>query len=99
MKIDIALLISLGAVLVIGYCLWLLFALKKDIPGGQVGRQWRLLEVLVWLFALGYLVTPFSELLSEQTLRLIVAIVFFFGALYVMVTVRLIHRIIRLLSG
>jgi hypothetical protein len=98
MKIDIALLITLAAVLVIVYCLWLLFTLKKDIPGGKVGRQWRILEVLVWLFALGYLATPFSELLSEQTLRLIVAMVFFFGALYVMVTVRLLHRVIRLLS-
>jgi len=99
MKIDIVMVITLVAALVIMYSLWLLFSLKKDIPSGEVGRQWRMLEVLVWLFALGYLATPFSELLSEQTLRVIVAVVFFLGAVYVMITVRLIHRIIRLLSG
>ncbi len=59
MKIDIVLFVTFAAILVIVYCLWLLFALKKDIPGGMVGKQWRILEVLVWLFALGYLATPF----------------------------------------
>ncbi len=31
-------------------------------------------------------------------LRTIVAVVFFFGALYVVITIRLIHRIIKLTS-
>ena len=98
MRIDFVLLITIAAIVVMFYCLWLLLSLKKQIPGGMVGRQWRVLEVLVWLFALGYLTTPFANLLSEQMLRLIVAVIFLFGAIYVVITVKLIHRIIKVLS-
>ena len=99
MKIDIVLFIAVAAILVMFYCLWLLISLKKQIPGGTVGKYWRVLEVLAWLFALGYLVTPFASLLSEQMLHLIVSVIFLFGAVYAVITVKLIHRIIRLLSG
>jgi len=98
MRIDIVLLLTVAAIVVMFYCLWLLLSLKKDIPGGMVGKQWRVLEVLVWMFALGYLATPFANLLSEQMLRLIVAVIFLFGAVYVVITVKLIHRIIKVLS-
>lgn len=98
MKIDVVLFITVIAIVVMFYCLWLLLSLKKEIPGGMVGKQWRILEVLVWLFALGYLATPFANLLPEQTLRLIVAVIFLFGAVYVLITVKLIHRIIKVLS-
>lgn len=98
MRIDIVLLITIAAIVVMFYCLWLLLTLKKQIPGGMVGKQWRVLEVLVWLFTLGYLTTPFANLLSEQMLRLIVSVIFLFGAIYVVITVKLIHRIIRVLS-
>jgi hypothetical protein len=98
MKIDIVLLITVAAIVVMFYCLWLLISLKKEIPGGMVGKQWRTLEVLVWLFSVGYLATPFANLLSEQTLRLIAAVIFLFGAVYVVTTVKLIHRIIKVLS-
>lgn len=98
MRIDIVLLITIAAIMVMLYCLWLLLSLKKHIPGGIVGKQWRVLEVLVWLFTLGYLATPFASQLSEQMLRLIVAVIFLFGAVYVVITVKLIHRIIKVLS-
>jgi hypothetical protein len=98
MKFDVVFLVTAAALAVMLYCLWLLLTLRKDIPGGAIGRQWRVLEVLVWLFALGYLATPFASLLSEPMLRLIVAVVFLFGAAYVVITVKLIHRIIREMS-
>lgn len=98
MRIDVVLLITVAAILVMFYCLWLLLSLKKEIPGGIVGKQWRILEMLVWLFALGYLATPFANLLPEQMLRLIVSVIFLFGAIYVVITVKLIHRIIKELS-
>lgn len=98
MRIDLVLLITVAAIVVMLYCLWLLLSLKKEIPGGIVGKQWRILEMLVWLFALGYLATPFANLLPEQMLRLIVSVIFLFGAIYVVITVKLIHRIIKELS-
>jgi hypothetical protein len=99
MKIDIAFIITLAAIAVILYCLWLAFSLRKDIPGGLVGKQWRVLELLVVLFTLGYLAAPFAGSLPPETLKFIVSLVFFFGAVYVVITVKLIHRIIKVLSA
>lgn len=99
MRIDIALITTFVAIAVMLYCLLLAFSLKKDIPGGVVGKQWRVLELLVLLFALGYLATPFAGALPEDMLRLIVSLIFLFGAIYVVITVRLIHRIIKAFSS
>src|SRR3569832_1425643 len=99
MRIDIALITTFAAIAVMLYCLLLAFSLKKDIPGGVVGKQWRMLELLVLLFALGYLATPFAGALPEEVLRLIVSLIFLFGAIYVVITVKLIHRIINVLSS
>lgn len=98
MKFDITFIITLAAIAVMLYCLVLAFSLRKDIPGGLVSKQWRVLELLVVLFTLGYLATPFAASLSEGTLRLIVSLIFLFGAIYVVITVKLIHRIIKALS-
>ena len=99
MKFDITFIITLAAIAVMLYCLFLVYSLRKDIPGGLVSKQWRVLELLVVLFALGYLATPFAASLSEETLRQIVSLIFFFGAIYVVITVKLIHRIIKALSA
>ena len=99
MKFDITFIITLAAIAVMLYCLFLVYSLRKDIPGGLVSKQWRVLELLVVLFALGYLATPFAASLSEETLRQIVSLIFLFGAIYVVITVKLIHRIIKALSA
>ena len=57
MKFDITFIITLAAIAVMLYCLFLAFSLRKDIPGGLVSKQWRVLELLVVLFTLGYLAT------------------------------------------
>lgn len=97
-KMDATLFITLAAIAVMLFCLLLAFRLSKDIPGGLVAKQWRMLELLVILFTFGYLATPFAGYLSTETLRLIVSLIFLFGAIYVVITVRLIHRIIKVLS-
>ncbi|MBK7315012.1 hypothetical protein [Candidatus Aalborgicola defluviihabitans] len=72
---------------------------RSKIPGGVVGKQWRLLTVLVTLFTVGYFITPFFTLLPPEIINLIVALIFFFGAIYVLITVRLIYRIIEELTN
>lgn len=99
MQLDVSTAISLIAILVMFYCLWLVLSLGKNIPGGVVGRTWRTLTGLVALFTAGYLVTPFFGLLPPELMKLIVALIFLFGAIYVIVTVKLIHRIIEELTG
>lgn len=94
MNIDIVMIITASAILIMFYCLWLTLRLKSSIPGGLVGKKWGMLTGLVSLFSLGYLATPFFNQIPEDLLRLIVALIFLFGAIYVVITVKLIHTVI-----
>lgn len=98
-RFDLVTLISVAAILVMAWCVFTMFRLSARIPGGVVGKTWRLLRWLVGLFLLGYLVTPFFPQLPPDLINLLVALIFFFGALYVLVTIRLIYRIIVVLSS
>ncbi len=97
MKTDAAFFINIAAILVMIYCLFLVLSLKRNIPGGVVGRTWSILTVLVALFTAGYFVTPFFGMLPPATINLLVSFIFLFGAIYVVITVRLIYRIIEAL--
>lgn len=87
--------INIASIVVMLICLATVFKLRANIPGGVVGKQWGYLTVLVTLFTLGYFVTPFFASLPPDVINLMVALIFFFGAVYVLITVRLIYRIIE----
>jgi len=89
------LLINVAAILVMLFCLVTVYRLRASVPGGVVGRQWSLLTTLVTLFTLGYFVTPFFDRLPNDIIHVVVALIFFFGAVYVLITIRLIYRIIE----
>jgi hypothetical protein len=97
-NLDIAQVFSFGAILVMAYCLWLVVSLKANVPGGIIGKRWNLLMGLVMLFTAGYLTTPFFSALPEDVLRLIIGVIFLSGALYVVLTVKLIYRVIQELT-
>jgi len=99
MKFDISTWISIAAIFVMLYCLFLVFSLGKSVPGGVVGKQWKFLTFLVVLFTMGYLTTPFFGLIPAQLVSILVSLIFFFGAIYVVITVKLIHSIIEALSA
>ncbi len=99
MKYDVSTWISIAAILVMIYCLVLVFTLGKQVPGGVVGKQWKFLTFLVVLFTLGYLTTPFFNLLPPELVSVMVSLIFFFGAIYVVITVKLIFRIIEELTA
>lgn len=99
MTTDLSALITYAAIAVIALCLVMVLALRKGVPGGVVGRQWRVLTFLVGLFTAGYLVAPFFGVLPVETMRLIVSLIFLFGAVYVLITIRLVYRVIKELAG
>lgn len=90
--------IIIAAMLLMLYALWLVIRLKKQIPGGMVGKNWNFLLALVLLFAAGYIAMPFLANVPPEILILAVAGIFLFGAIYVIVTIQLIYRIIRVLA-
>lgn len=98
MKLDYSLFFTLAAVFLIVFCLVQVLTLKREIPGGVVGKQWTILSWLVVLFTIGYLAAPFFGTIPVETLRLIVSLIFLFGAVYVLITIRLIYRIIQVFS-
>ena len=98
MGLNLLTIIDFSAILIMFYCLYLVLSLKSSIPGGMVGKRWNFLSILVVLFTLGYLTTPFFDQLPEDILRLVVSLIFLFGAIYVTVTIRLIFNIIRELT-
>lgn len=95
---DPSLGISTVAILIMIYCLWLVFTLKSEVPGGVIGRQWTVVSWLVVLFTIGYFATPFFRELPPASLHTIVSVIFLFGAIYVVVTVKMIFRIIKIMS-
>ena len=99
MAVEITAMLTALSIIVMLYCLWLVLTLKARVPGGVVGRRWRYLTVMVGFFALGYAAIPFFGDLPETTMRMVVASIFFFGALYVAITIRLIYTVIEELSA
>ncbi|MHB1236335.1 MAG: hypothetical protein ACYCY7_02120 [Gallionella sp.] len=98
MDFDINIILNAVAILIMFYCLYLVLSLKSSIPGGMIGKRWNFLTLLVALFSIGYLTTPFFGRLPAEILRLVDSLIFIFGAVYVAVTIRLIFNIIRELS-
>lgn len=96
--LNLPLIFSILAIAVIVYGLWLVISLKKEMPGGIVGKRWNTLILLVLMFTIGFAFGPFFGSLDIQTLRLLVSLIFFFGAIYVVITIRMIYNIIRVLS-
>jgi uncharacterized membrane protein YfcA len=68
------------------------------VPGGIIGKTWNTLIILVVVFTVGYLTTPFFSAIPEEWLRLIIGVIFLLGSLYVVLTVKLIYRIIQELA-
>lgn len=98
LNLDISLIISFAAILVMIFCLLQVYTLKSKIPGGVIGKRWNFLVMLVVLFSVGYLATPFFGALPAELMRLIASLIFFFGAIYVLITVKLIYRVIQELT-
>jgi len=98
MDINVTTVLNIVAILIMFYCLYLVLSLKSSIPGGMVGKHWNFLTLLVSLFSIGYLTTPFFDQLPTNIQHLVVSFIFVFGAIYVLVTVRLIFNVIRELT-
>ncbi|MBI1810352.1 MAG: hypothetical protein HY035_04190 [Nitrospirae bacterium] len=98
LHIDAITIISLSSIAIMFYALWLVLHFKKAVPRGVVRSVWNYLVLLVLFFSLAYLTTPFFRFIPEDIMRFVAAFIFFFGAIYVVITVRLTYRIIKGLS-
>jgi len=98
MNINLTVLLTWLSIAIMLFALYRVISLKREMPGGVVGRQWTNLTGLVILFAVGYVAIPFLDELSKELLQLVVAGIFLFGAVYVLITINLIVAVVRVLS-
>lgn len=98
MGVNLTTILTWASIAVMLFALYRVISLKREIPGGMVGKNWNYLMGLVILFAGGYVAIPFLGELSKELLQLAVAGIFLFGAIYVVITINLIMNVIRVLS-
>jgi len=98
LELNVTLVLSLGSILVMLVGLYQVLAFRRSVPGGVVGKRWNFLTLLVVFFTLGFIFSPFFNLLPNSLLRLFVGIIFFFGSIYVVITINLIHTVIKELT-
>lgn len=87
--------LSVSAISIMLYALFLAFSLRSKIPGGKVRSSWNLLSSLITLFFVGYLTTPFFRYLTQDAKDILVGMIFFAGAIFVVIVIRLFFRIIE----
>ncbi len=88
------LLLSFSAISIIFYALYLVMDLRKKILiGGEVKAAWKRLSWMIVLFAIGYLTTPFFPSLPEFVKDVVVGVMFLFGAIFVVIVIKLFHKI------
>lgn len=68
--------------------------LRKAAPGGTIGRAVNWIFLLIIFFVLGYLLTPFMPRMAMEVNLLFTALIFFFGAVFVVVVLWLIRSLI-----
>lgn len=69
--------------------------LRRVAPGGKVGRVVSLLVAFIALFLVGYLVSPLLPRLPAQVSFVLVSVVFLLGAVYVVLVLWLIGRLVH----
>lgn len=92
------LIINLVGLMIMLRCLFLASRLRSRVQGGVIKQKVDFLFYLVAFFAGGYLVPPFLGLVPETLRPLLVAAFSIFGAVYVIISVRLVNDVIRALS-
>ena len=92
----VSFLISGLAILTMLTCVIRGIAFYRRIPGGKIKRRVAILVALLLFFFLGYIASPFFYLFEKiEYTSLIVYLVFFFGALFVLLSIDTMYAILK----
>lgn len=83
------------AILVMLWALVLVFRLRTTARGGKIGRVVNLLIGFIVFFLLGYIAGPFLPQLGHEVTLLLTSLVFVFGAVFVVIVLKIIEKLIR----
>ena len=93
-QIDLPFVVNAIAIAIMIVGLFMVLGLRRRMGTGAVASAWKLLSILVVLFTLAYLGTPFFGLLPPDSVRMVFAVIFLLGAVYVVTTIRLVQRVL-----
>ncbi|UCE27792.1 MAG: hypothetical protein JSW52_03300 [Candidatus Coatesbacteria bacterium] len=84
------------AILTMGACVIRCFTLLSKVPGGVIRKRIGFLLALLVFFFFGYLASPFFYFLERfEYTTLVVYLVFFFGAVFVLISIGTIGALLR----
>lgn len=83
------------AIVMIFVALVLVLRLRRFAKGGYVGQAVNVLLVFILFFLVAYLVTPFLLSIPPEYGFILMGVVFLFGALFVVLVLRLIDSLVR----
>lgn len=88
------------AILVMLFNTILTFRLRSKLIGGEVGLRWNLLSILVLVFLVAFILSPLLLLLKVPVEYLLLAVfaVFFLGAVFVGIIVRVVRDILQVMD-
>lgn len=92
---NLFLVLSISAILVMFYALYRVNVLRKKVPGGVVRSTWNFLTLLIVMFTVGYLSTPFFPMLPQTVKDMLVGVIFLAGAVFVVIVVNLFYRVVE----
>lgn len=93
-QIDLPFVVNAVAIAIMIVGLFMVLGLRRSVGTGAVASAWKFLSILVVLFTLAYLGTPFFGLLPPDSVRMVFAVIFLLGAVYVVTTIRLVQRVL-----
>ncbi len=93
-------LLSVAAIAVMVTNAVLALRLRKVMIGGEVGDRWNLLTTLIVVFLGGYIIGPVLLFLNVpvETMGVMVFAVFFLGAIFVLVVIKIIKDTLTFLE-
>lgn len=74
----------ISGIIILCYSLYPATRIVKEMPMGPIRKRWWALRTLILLFVLGYLIYLAIVIQGQNLENLIVALIFFFGALFVL---------------
>lgn len=88
------------AILVMLYNTIVTLQLRAKLIGGEVGARWNVLSILVLVFLAAFILSPLLLLLNVPIdyLLLAVFVVFFLGAVFVGIVVRIVRDILQVMG-
>ena len=91
---PLLLVLNICAIAVMCYALYRVNLLRKRVPGGVVKSSLNILCEMIALFVMGYIITPFLPMFPQISESLLMAIMFFVVAIFVVIVIDLFYMVV-----